>query len=216
MTQNRLSRRAFLTAGGLTLGAAGLTVCRLTALSPEPHPIERPSYKFGGKDMNNRVLVTYATCNGSTVDVAATIAETLNTNGTAVDVIPIEDEPQVEDYQAVLIGSAVQYASWLPQAVDFVKANQEALNRLPVALFCVHIQNLGDDATSRQNRAAYLDKVRPFVQPVAEGYFAGKFDWRGAALLLPGLVARFIPPIDLRKWDKMRAWAKHIKPLLAQ
>ena len=166
--------------------------------------------------MNKRVLLTYATCNGATIDVARTIAETLNTNGSAVDVIPIEAEPQVEDYETVLIGSSVQYASWLPQAVDFVKANQEALNRLPVALFCVHIQNLGDDAASRKNRAAYLDKVRPFVQPVAEGYFAGKFDRRGAALLLPGLVARFIPPIDLRKWDKMRAWATQIQPLLVQ
>ena len=216
MAKTRLSRRTFLKTGCLSLGAAGLTVCGLTALSPEPTPIETPSLTYGGNSMNKRILVTYATCNGSTIDVAATIAESINTNGIVVDVIPIEDRPQVEDYQAVLIGSAVQYANWLPEAVDFVKSNQEAINRLPVALFCVHIQNTGDDPTSRQNRMAYLDKVRPLVQPVAEGFFAGKFDRRAAAMLLPRWVAPFVPPIDMRKWDKMRAWAESVQPLLVQ
>jgi hypothetical protein len=52
------------------------------------------------------------------------------------------------------------------------------------------------------------------VQPVAEGFFAGRFDRRGAALLLPKWAARFVSPIDLRKWDEMRAWAEAVQPLL--
>ena len=76
--------------------------------------------------MNKRVLVAYATRTGSTVEVAGTIGETLGMNGTAVDVKPIEEELQVNSYQAVLIGSAVQHGNWLPEAVDFVK-----LTRVP-------------------------------------------------------------------------------------
>jgi hypothetical protein len=75
-----------------------------------------------------------------------------------------------------------------------------------VALFCVHIQNLADDETSRRNRLAYLDRVRPLVQPVAEGFFAGRFDRRGARLLLPKVVAWMVPTIDLRDWKKIRGW----------
>lgn len=166
--------------------------------------------------MNNRVLVAYATHCGSTIDVAASIGETLADQGLGVDVKPIKENPQVDGYQAVLIGSAVQHAQWLPEAVNFVKTNQSALNRVPVALFCVHIQNLGDDETSRQNRLAYLNNVRPLLLSVAEGFFAGKFDRRGAALLLPGWIARFVPPLDFRNWKKIRAWAEGTRPLLLQ
>ena len=166
--------------------------------------------------MNNRLLVTYATYAGSTVDVAAAIGDTLATRGFSVDVKPIQENPQVDGYQAVLIGSAVQHANWLPEAIDFVKSNQDALSHLPMALFCVHIQNTGNDQTSRVNRLAYLDEVRPFVRPIAEGFFAGKFDRRGAELLLPGFLPRLVPPLDFRNWGKIRAWAESIHPLLLQ
>jgi menaquinone-dependent protoporphyrinogen oxidase len=146
--------------------------------------------------------------------VATTIGDTLTAHGFSVDVKPIKNNPQIDGYEAVLLGSAVQYGTWLPEAVDFVKANQQTLNQLPVALFCVHIQNRENNATSRQNRLAYLDKVRPLVQPVAEGFLAGKFDRRGAALLLPGWAARFVPPLDFRNWKKIRAWANRVGPLL--
>jgi len=216
MTQTRLSRRAFLKTGCAGVAAAGLAVCSLTALSPDPSPIETSSFTYGGTDMNKRILVAYASRMGSTVDVAGTIGEALGMNGYTVDVKPIDEGPQVEDYQSVLVGSAVQHGKWLPEAVDFVKANQNAINQVPAALFCVHIQNLGNDHTSRQNRRAYLDEVRPLVQPAAEGFFAGKFDRRGAALLMPGLLSRFVPTLDFRNWKKMSAWAESLQPLLVQ
>ena len=164
--------------------------------------------------MNDRILVTYATRMGSTIDVAAAIGEALSASGFSVDVRPIKENLRISGYQAVFIGSAVQYGQWLPEAVDFVKSNQHALNQVPVALFSVHIQNLGNDEKSRQHRLAYLNAVRPFLQPMAEGFFAGRFDRRGATLLLPGLLARFIPAQDLRDWKKIRAWAAALKPCL--
>jgi menaquinone-dependent protoporphyrinogen oxidase len=166
--------------------------------------------------MHKRVLVAYASATGSTVDIAAAIGETLGVRGFSVDVRPIQEKPQVGGYQAVLIGSAVHFGNWLPEAVDFVKTNQQALSRVPMALFAVHITNVGNDETSQKNRLAYLDAVRPFLQPVAEGFFAGRFDRRGATLLLPGLLARLVPPLDFRNWEKVRAWADSIRPLLHQ
>jgi menaquinone-dependent protoporphyrinogen oxidase len=163
--------------------------------------------------MNNRVLIAYATYAGSTVEVAAAIGETLGARGFSVDVKPIQDELQVDGYQAVLIGSAVHHGHWLPEAVDFVKANQVALQRVPVALFCVHIQNMGNDEMSRQRRLAYLNEVRPLLQPIAEGFFAGRFNRRGAALLLPAWLARFIPNIDLRNWKTICTWAASLSSL---
>jgi len=193
----------------------GATACGLTAAASDPPPIQLPSLTSEVETMNNRVLIAYATYAGSTIDVVNVISETLSDHDLSMDIKPIKEKPQIDGYRAVLIGSAVQHAQWLPEALEFVKTNQFILNRLPVVLFCVHIQNLGDDETSRQNRQAYLDEVRFLLQPVAEGFFAGKFDRRGAALLLPSWLARFIPPLDFRDWKKIRAWAESLPPLLA-
>ena len=40
--------------------------------------------------------------------------------------------------------------------------------------------------------------------------FAGKFDKRGAALLLPKLIAWAMPVMDKRDWAKIRAWAQDV------
>ena len=47
-------------------------------------------------------------------------------------------------------------------------------------------------------RPLLVKRMNDGLQPVAEGYFAGKFDRRGAALMLPGWLARFVPPLDFR------------------
>jgi len=209
-----ISRRRFLKVGCLTGAAVGLTICGATALAPDPPPVQLSSYIYGEVTMNNRVLIAYATYAGSTVEVAAAIGEMLGARGFSVDVKPIQDKPPVDKYQAVLIGSAIQHGNWLPEAIDFVKANQPALKRMPVGLFCVHIQNLGNDETSRQKRLAYLNEVRPLLQPIDEGFFAGRFNRRGAALMLPGWLARLVPNIDLRNWETIRTWATNISRLL--
>ncbi len=196
MTQSKITHRSFLKIDCFTGAAMGMTVCGAIAAAPDPPPIELPSYTNGGATVNSRVLAAHATYAGSTIEVAFAISETLGENGFFVDVKPIKENPPIDGYQAVLIGSAVQHAHWLPEAVDFIKANQSALNRLPVALFCTHIQNLEDDETSRGNHLAYLDEVRPLRQPVDEGFFAGKFDRRGAALLLPGWLVLYLPWIS--------------------
>ncbi len=169
--------------------------------------------------MKKRVLVAYASALGSTVDVAATIGETFGANGVLVDVKPIKENPQVDGYQAVVLGSAIQGAKWLPEAVDFVKANQLALSCVPVALFCVHFPIMGSDKMSEEKRLAYMDEVRSLLQPVDEGYFRGRADRRTYAIFFSGLPAwlcRFIPPIDNRNWEKIRAWAGTVRPLLFQ
>lgn len=214
MSAKPISRRRFLKTGCITVAAAGLTVCGVSAVAPDPPPIDLSSFTYGEKTMNKRVLVAYASATGSTVDVAAEIGKTLGAGGISVDVKPIKENPQVAGYQAVLIGSAVQNGNWLPEAVAFVKDHQRELNGVPVALFCVQIQNLGEDATSRQNRLAYLDEVRLHLHPVEEAFFAGRFNRRGAALLMPSWLARFVPTIDLRDWKKINAWAADLKPKL--
>jgi menaquinone-dependent protoporphyrinogen oxidase len=165
--------------------------------------------------MSNRILVTYATRAGSTGEVATAIGKALTERGFAVDVTPIEEKPPVDGYQAVLIGSAVRMGQWLPEAVNYIKTHQGALNALPVALFTVHLNNLGGDEESQKNRNSYLDTVRPLVNPVAEAFFAGKMDFARLSFL-DRLIAKVVkaPEHDLRDWNKVRAWAEEVEPML--
>lgn len=159
--------------------------------------------------MNERVLIAYATFAGSTQEVAVDIGKTLGARGFAVDVIPVRDKPAVDDYQFVLIGSAIHGSKWLAEALEFVEANQSALNRVPVALFSVCLSGLAkDEAQLASARDTIYGPARAFVTPVAETLFAGKIDRRGVALGLPGWLARFFPTLDFRNWDKIRSWAQ--------
>lgn len=165
--------------------------------------------------MNNRILVTYATRAGSTGEVATALGETLRARGFAVDVKPMQENPALDGYQAVLVGSAVRMGQWLPEAVGYIKTHQQVLNALPVALFTVHLNNLGEDEESEKNRNSYLDAVRPLVNPVAEVFFAGKMDFARLSFL-DRLIARLVkaPEQDLRDWNMVRAWAEEVEPML--
>ena len=124
--------------------------------------------------MSKRVLVGYATGTGSTTGVAEAIGQTLSERGFAVDVRPMKERPAVEDYDAVVLGSAINGGQWLPEAVGYLESNQVALSKLPVSVFCVHAMNCGPDPKKTRKRLAYLDKERAILTPAAEGFFAGQ------------------------------------------
>jgi menaquinone-dependent protoporphyrinogen oxidase len=160
--------------------------------------------------MSECVLITYATAFGSTADIAIMLSEKLSERGFAVDVKSIEEDPTLSGYDRVLVGSAVQHGTWLPTAVEFVKQHQAELARVPVALFSVHVQNQGDDAASTQHRLAYLDAVRPYVEPVDTAFFGGRFTRSAARDLLPRWLAFLTPPTNFVNKKKINAWAEGI------
>jgi menaquinone-dependent protoporphyrinogen oxidase len=170
---------------------------------------------YGSQTRPNQILVAYASALGSTQEVAVEIGKMLAGENTSVAVRPVQEIHQIQGVQAILLGSAVQHGNWLPEAIEFIEKQHALLNQVPVALFTVHISNQGDDDTSRRHRQAYLDSIRPMLpNPIDSVFFAGKFDRRGAALLMPGWIARFIPTMDFRKWGKIRSWAAAVQPKL--
>lgn len=218
MRTKTITRRQFLKTAGVTVGATALA-CAGCSYQPSPvqpaqqTDVETPGYSFGtGNAMSPKVLVVYATRTGSTVGVAEAIGQTIAQNGYAVDVKPAIEGPNPAGYQAVIVGSAVQGAKWLPEAVQYVQEHQQSLNAVPVALFCVHIMNRGDDERARRNRLAYLNKVRALVTPVDEAYFAGIGMDENEPSAFNRLAARLfkIDSGDCRDWDAIRGWAETV------
>lgn len=208
-----MTRREFVIAAVAigAVAAASQTAGCVPGGASTGHTVDTPSSHYGGDTgMTKRVLVGYATRNGSTVGVAEKIAETIGGRGFEVDVEPLRTAPSLEGYAAVVLGSAINGGQWLPEAVEFVERNRRELARVPVSLFCVHAMNCGPDARKTKRRLAYLDKVRALVTPESEGFFAGV----GPVAAETGAFARMMFKTfggdvegDQRDWDAIRAWA---------
>lgn len=216
MSGKKFTRRNFLQCSGAAVASSVLACLGFNALAAhslveEAAGPELLDYTFGESNADGvPLLIAYATYAGSTLEIARVIGEELGRRGFRVDVKPIQGVPEIDEYTLVLIGSAVQYGAWLPEAVEFVRSQQKRLGGKRVALFSVHIQNLEDDPASTAARLAYLDTVRSFVHAEAEVFFPGRFDKRGAARLLPALIAWMMPEMDLRDWNKVRSWAESV------
>lgn len=215
MTES-ITRREFLVGGALLVaGVAATGVSGCTSSNADKPEVPTPSHTYqGGTPMSEKILVGYATRTGSSVGVAEAIGETLAKRGFDVDVKPLRERPSLEGYDAAVIGSAVNGGQWLPEAVGYVESNSAALNRIPVAAFCVHIMNAGDDEKATKRRLAYLDKVRAVVKPADEGFFLGKGPTaEDASLIMRWAFKAFggSGEGDCRDWDKIRGWAAQAK-----
>jgi menaquinone-dependent protoporphyrinogen oxidase len=81
------------------------------------------------------VLVTAASKHGATAEIAQAVASTLARNGVAAEYLPAHDVRAVEQYAAVVLGSAVYAGHWMPEAKAVVKHHAQALRLRPVWLF---------------------------------------------------------------------------------
>src|SRR5512139_3124731 len=86
---------------------------------------------------HDKFLVTYASRLGSTAGVAEAVGRALAGCGAEVDVLPMEAVGDLSSYRAVVAGSAIRGGEWLPEAMQFVRANRSALSQKPFASFLV-------------------------------------------------------------------------------
>ncbi len=161
--------------------------------------------------MIQKILVAYASRYGSTEQVAETIAEELTRRGQTVALQPVKQVTGLAEYDGVMLGSAVRYGQWLPEAVAFVNSHQAELNSKPSVFFTVHMLNTGTDKDSQLAREAYLNAVRPQVKHAAEVFFAGKIDFSHLSVY-ERMLCKLIksPAGDLRDWPTIRSWSQTI------
>lgn len=172
--------------------------------------------------MPNKVLVTYASRAGSTAEVAQVIGKTLAEDGADVDVLSMHDVNDLSPYQAVVAGSAIRGAQWLPEAVQFIRIHRSTLAQKKFAMFTVCITMAMINAENyRAGVMSWIAPVRAIVTPLSEGLFAGMLDFSKLPVNLDTLKLRFtvavgvFPRGDHRDWNAIRVWAESLKPIFA-
>lgn len=160
-----------------------------------------------------RVLVTAASKHGATGEIATEIGRALAEQAIDVDVTPIEDTPEVDDYDAVVLGSAVYVGHWLKSATEFVEDHAAELAERPVWLFSSG--PIGEPPKPPEEPVDAADMVTTSAAR-EHRVFPGRLDKSQLGFAERAIVtALHAPEGDYRDWGEIRAWATGIAESLA-
>ncbi|MBN2386245.1 MAG: flavodoxin domain-containing protein [Anaerolineales bacterium] len=210
MSNNQsLNRRQFLKIAGASTAATVLTCSGLSFAATRRPSIPAIHACYGETSAMRKTLVTYATRAGATGEVADLIGQVLASSGTWVDVLPVENVHNLGDYQSVIVGSAIRYGRWLPEAAEFIHGNLSTLATRPLAYFTVCMAVREDTPQNRARAEEFVQPVRALLEPRASAIFAGKVD-HGRLTLAERLISGIIqmPQGDFRDWQAIRSWGE--------
>ncbi|HEY5685688.1 MAG TPA: flavodoxin domain-containing protein [Acidimicrobiia bacterium] len=155
-----------------------------------------------------RVLVTAGSKHGATTEMARMIGEVLAGEGADVDLAEPGQVGSIEEYDAVVIGSAVYMGRWLETSREFVDRCADALAARQVWLFSSG--PIGDPPVPEEDPvdiAGILDRTGARAHRV----FPGKLERSRLSFGEKAVVAAVrTPDGDFRPWDEIREWAEEI------
>ena len=174
---------------------------------------------FYHKYEKKSVLIAYASEYGSTSEVAEMIGKTISKSGVRVDIKYIKHITNIKEYDQIIIGSPIQYDSWMDDAKNFLNTYEQELLKVRVSYFftCLTLSQKSDKSKKQaQNYANNLEQLNPRIKPENIGQFAGVLDYSKFSFSF-SIVARAMFSIlgvkegDYRNWDVIRQWSNKLK-----
>ncbi|MFO7625085.1 MAG: flavodoxin domain-containing protein [Anaerolineales bacterium] len=163
--------------------------------------------------MDQMVLVAFASKYGATAEIARQIGETLSQEGLEVKVLAADKVPDLAQYGAVVLGSAVYAGQWRKEAADFLQSNEANLKEMPVWLFSSGPTGEGDPVEAMKGWCfpETLQPVADRVGPREIAFFMGELNMDKLNLAEKLIIkAMKAPTGDFRDWESISAWAKGI------
>ena len=163
--------------------------------------------------MVEKVLLAYASRSGSTAEIAEKITEVLRGKGISVDLMPVDQAKELDEYGAVILGSAVYYGRWRKEAVKFLKEQEESLKARKVWFFSSGPTGEGDpvDLLSGWTFPPLQQEIADRIQPRGTAVFHGRMDESNLNFIERWLLQRMDAAMgDFRDWDQITGWAEGI------
>ena len=161
-----------------------------------------------------RVLVIYASADGSTAEIAKRIADRLSErDGDQAVARPVNSVHELDGIDAVVLGSAIHGREWLDEAATFVARNHRALQQRPLWIFSVGMPDALPRVFRKMARTeetgviAKLGDLRPRGHRLFSGVVKpSQFPFAGRVFLhLVG--GRYG---DFRDWPAIDRWATEV------
>lgn len=157
--------------------------------------------------MKTKVLVAYATKAGATTEIAEAISQELRQAGVQVDMKEVSTVTSIDEYRAVIVGSAVYFDRWRRGAVRFLRRFKRQLELRYVWLF-------QDGPLERD----FVESMRPLPRRVlmladrirvnGSVTFGGRLD-ESPSGPIAGWIAKSYAG-DYRDFDEIRGWAQGV------
>ncbi|GAA1222388.1 flavodoxin domain-containing protein [Kitasatospora nipponensis] len=153
---------------------------------------------------SKRILVAYGSKHGATAEVAEEIGTVVREDGFEAVVVPAGEVQGVEDFDAVILGSALYAGHWQRDALNCARRNARALGERPVWLF----SSGPVDSSAEQHEIAPVPAVAKEMEHLhARGHvtFGGSITaatpgWIAHALVRHGKAGDFRNPAQIRTW----------------
>ena len=169
--------------------------------------------------MNARVLVAYASKYGATKEIAEKIRQVLKDAGFNTDVLPADKVADLNQYKAVILGSAVYIGGWRKQAARFLKDNEKVLAEKMIWLFSSGPTGQGDPIELVQGWRfpKALQHIADRVKPKDTALFQGAAFPEKLSPIGRWLMKKVKAPLgDFRDWNAITVWAGKIAAKLKE
>jgi menaquinone-dependent protoporphyrinogen oxidase len=165
-----------------------------------------------GEEREMRVLVTAATKHGATGEIAQAIGEVLAEHGLDTTVLAPEQVDTVNDYDAVVLGSAVYAGHWLKPARELVDRTGDVLAARAVWLFSSG--PVGDPPKPEEDPVD-VGEILQATKARDHQVFAGKLVKEQLSFPEKAIVSALrVPQGDFRDWTEIKGWASAIADTL--
>ncbi|MET7479285.1 flavodoxin domain-containing protein [Streptomyces sp. NPDC005648] len=158
--------------------------------------------------MPESVLVAYGTTNGSTAEIAETVAGVLRKEGLVADTAPAATVTDVTPYDAVVVGGGLYAGRWHKDARRFLRRYRRDLARRPLWLFS---SGPLDASASEKDIPPVPGVRRAMTRLDARGHvtFGGCLR-EGAKGRIARMIIRSGKGGDFRDFPEIEAWAARI------
>lgn len=212
--QKLVSRRKFLKIAGGALGA-GVVTCGGAALLGlrTPSSVKFPEQSFC-EGQGKKILVAYATKCGATAEISTAITESLCASGLSAELKRANSVTSLEDYQGVVLGTAIYMGSPLKEAANFIEKFGSQISLIPFAVFDVCLTMKEATPENQKTALDYLESISSVVSPIKTGAFSGRINYAS----LPPIYRMFaqadkegiLAEGDFRDWAAISTWAEDL------
>jgi menaquinone-dependent protoporphyrinogen oxidase len=157
--------------------------------------------------------VSAASKYGATAEIAQAIGDVLAERGHTARVVPPEEVRSIQDYDAVVLGSAVYVGHWLTAAKDLVHRSSAEIAALPVWIFSSG--PVGDPPKPEEDPVDVADLLSA-TKALGHRVFAGRIEKKRLSFGEKAMVmALRVPEGDFRDWTDIKGWAAEIADALS-
>ena len=170
-------------------------------------------------EMDEQVLVAYASKHGATAEIAEKIGQVLCQAGLRADVLPVDQVKDLTAYHAVVLGSAVYIGQWCKDAAKFLQTHETPLARRQVWLFSSGPTGKRGTAESRKDwrLPESLQPIADHIQPHDITVFHGNLNLKKLNFVEKAMIKKVNAlPGDFRDWETITAWAAAIANVLKE